>query len=93
MEDNAHRPEVQDEIRQEILPRAQAAYELYAARYREMAAAYPQVLIARRTLFQSSIDYVAALENLWRAVVPLQGYLLLEGEGSGASRQFIGEDR
>ncbi|PYV13052.1 MAG: TolC family protein [Acidobacteria bacterium] len=84
---------IAERYRQEILPRAQAAYELYAARYREMAAAYPQVLIARRTLFQSSIDYVAALENLWRAVVPLQGYLLLEGEGSGASRQFIGDDR
>ena len=37
--------------------------------------------------------FISRLLPIWRAVVPLQGYLLLEGEGSGASRQFIGDDR
>ena len=63
----------------EVIPRADQAYRLYLAKFKEMAAAYPQALIAQRTLFQASVEYVAAVENLWRAVVPLQGYLLTEG--------------
>jgi hypothetical protein len=38
--------------RWEILPRAEEGYRLYLSRYREMAAAYPQVLVAQRTLFE-----------------------------------------
>jgi outer membrane protein, heavy metal efflux system len=73
----------------EIIPRADQAYQLYLAKFKEMAAAYPQALIAQRTLFQAGIEYVSAVENLWRAVVPLQGYLLTEG--LDAPRAF--EDR
>ena len=41
--------------RTEVLPRADQSYQLYLAKFKEMAAAYPQALIAQRTLFQASI--------------------------------------
>jgi cobalt-zinc-cadmium efflux system outer membrane protein len=65
--------------RGEIVPRAEEAYNLYVARYREMAAAYPQVLIAQRTLFQVTEAYVDAVEATWRSAVQIQGFLLGEG--------------
>ncbi|MGQ0736130.1 MAG: TolC family protein, partial [Acidobacteriota bacterium] len=49
--------------RTEILPRAEEALRLYLARYREVAAAYPQVLIAQRSLFELSSRYVLSLEG------------------------------
>lgn len=63
----------------DILPPAQRAYELYLTRFREMAAAYPQVLIAQRTLFQVRIEYVGALVDLWQNVIQLRGLLLAGG--------------
>ncbi len=63
----------------ELLPRTQQAYDLYLAKYKQRAAAYPQVLIAQRTLFQLRVDYVASLENAWHAVVELRGFLLGDG--------------
>jgi outer membrane protein, heavy metal efflux system len=65
--------------RREILPRAQQAYDLYLIRFRQMAAAYPQVLIAQRTLFQARTEYVAALVELWQNVAQLRGLLLTGG--------------
>jgi outer membrane protein, heavy metal efflux system len=65
--------------KKEVVPRAEQAYQLYLAKFKEMAAAYPQALIAQRSLLQASIEYVSAVENLWKAVVPLQGYLLMDG--------------
>jgi cobalt-zinc-cadmium efflux system outer membrane protein len=61
------------------LPTAQRAYELYLRKYHEGAAAYPQVLIAQRMLFQVQVSYVAALENVWISAVTLQGLLLTDG--------------
>ncbi len=64
---------------------------MYMAKFKEMAAAYPQALIAQRTLFQASVDYVNAVENLWKAVVSLQGYLLMEGfDAPRSARETIG---
>ena len=60
--------------RSDILPRAQRAYELYLAKYREMAAPYPQVLMAQRGLLQMTEQYIDAVERAWRAVVRLQGF-------------------
>ena len=65
--------------RDEVVPRAEEAYQLYLARYRDMAAAYPQVLIAQRTLFQTTEQYVSALERTWRTAVQVQGFLLTDG--------------
>lgn len=67
---------VSEVYREEIIPKADEAYRLYAARYREMTAAYPQVLIARRTWIRVNLDYIDALESLYRAALPLQGFLL-----------------
>ena len=62
--------------RDEMLPLAEEAYRLYLARYREAAAAYPQVLIAQRTLFQLSARYLEELEMAWRAALRIQGFLV-----------------
>lgn len=61
--------------RSEILPRAEEAYRLYLSRYREMAAAYPQVLVAQRTLFEMSREYLENLNEAWQAALRLQGFL------------------
>lgn len=68
-----------DEYRTQIIPRAEQAYRLYLDRFREMAAAYPQVLIAQRTLFQTTERYLRALEEAHRAALQIQGFLLVDG--------------
>jgi cobalt-zinc-cadmium efflux system outer membrane protein len=65
--------------KKEVIPRAEEAYQLYLAKFQEMAAAYPQVLIAQRAALQAGVEYIGALENFWRAVIPLRGYLLMDG--------------
>jgi cobalt-zinc-cadmium efflux system outer membrane protein len=62
--------------RTELLPRAQHAYELYRNRYETMAAAYPQVLVSQRTLFQLQVDYVRALGELWKNAALLRHFTL-----------------
>ena len=68
-----------ERYRDRMLPRAQKAYELYLKKHQEMGAAYPQVLIAQRTLFQLQTDYIGALENLWTNSLALKGFLLTDG--------------
>ena len=65
--------------RTQIVPRAEEAHNLFLARFRETAAAYPQVLIAQRTLVQVTEAYLDALEAGWRAVVQIRGLLLMGG--------------
>jgi outer membrane protein, heavy metal efflux system len=72
----------------QIVPEAQSAYETYLKNFRTMAAAYPQVLIAERTLFQVRAEYVEALVNTWQNAVLLQGYML-----SGALDSPSGQSR
>lgn len=67
---------VASQYEKQIVPQAQNAYDTYLKNFRGMAAAYPQVLIAQRTLFQVRADYVTALINTWQSAVLLQGYLL-----------------
>jgi cobalt-zinc-cadmium efflux system outer membrane protein len=61
------------------LPHARQAYDLYLQKYNEGAAAYPQVLIAQRTLFQLEASYISALENVQINAATLQGLLLTDG--------------
>jgi cobalt-zinc-cadmium efflux system outer membrane protein len=68
-----------ESFRADILPRAEQAYTLYLARYREMGAAYPQVLVAQRGLFEMAREYLDHLDDAWRSALRLQG--LLAGEG------------
>ncbi len=68
-----------ERYRDEMIPRASRAYQLYLAKYRAMAAAYPQVLISQRTLLQLRIGYVQALRSLWMNAVGLQHFTLSGG--------------
>jgi cobalt-zinc-cadmium efflux system outer membrane protein len=61
------------------LHEARQAYELYLDSFRNRRAAWPQVLVAQRTYFQLSVDYVEALQQLRRAEVTILGLLLVEG--------------
>jgi cobalt-zinc-cadmium efflux system outer membrane protein len=60
----------------DLLPRAQHAYDLYRDRYRQMAAAYPQVLVSERTLFQLQLAYVQSLGELWQSAAQLRHFTL-----------------
>jgi len=66
----------------EMLPRAQEAYRLYQTNYQKMAAAYPQVLIPQRTLFQLEADYIQALESAWESSLLIRGF----GQADGLAR-------
>jgi len=68
-----------EKYKKRMIPRAQKAYDLYVKSYGGMAAAYPQVLISQRTLFQLQTDYIAALETLWGNSIALRGFLLTDG--------------
>lgn len=59
----------------DLLPRAQRAYELYRDRYRQMAAAYPQVLVSQRTLFELQLSYARSLGELWQSAARLRHFV------------------
>ncbi len=63
----------------DTIPTAERAYELYAKSYRERRAAWPQVLVAQRTVYQLNEDYTRSLSELRRAEVELRGLLLTGG--------------
>jgi outer membrane protein, heavy metal efflux system len=65
-----------ERYRTHVVPRAREAYRTYLANFRQMAAAYPQVLIAQRTLFQVEVEYARALIQLRESAVGLRGFLL-----------------
>jgi cobalt-zinc-cadmium efflux system outer membrane protein len=77
-----------DEYRKSILPEAREAYQLYLESFQKRRAAWPQVLVAQRTYFQISVEYIDALEELRRAEVAILGLLLVDGsdEPQAASR-------
>ncbi|MBY0507748.1 MAG: TolC family protein [Bryobacteraceae bacterium] len=68
-----------ERYRGRMIPKAQQAYELYLNSFRGMAAAYPQVLISQRNLFQLQEDYVTALVAAWQSAIDIQGLLLTGG--------------
>jgi cobalt-zinc-cadmium efflux system outer membrane protein len=68
-----------DRYKNQMIPRAQKAYEMYTKQYQDMAAAYPQVLISQRTLMQLEVSYITALENFATSSLSLQSYLLTDG--------------
>jgi len=68
-----------DRYKNQMIPRAQKAYEMYAKKYQAMASAYPQVLIAQRTLMQLEVSYISALETFATSSISLQSYLLTDG--------------
>lgn len=84
--------QVSEKYRAEIIPAARAAYEMYLSNFRQMAASYPQVLIAQRTLFQVQVEYARSLVELRRSHVSLRGFLLTGGalDAVGASGEGPG---
>jgi cobalt-zinc-cadmium efflux system outer membrane protein len=83
------------------LPEAKEAYELYLDSFRKRRAAWPQVLVAQRTYFQISVDYIEALGELRIAETAILGLLLVDGldeppaspnEGRVANREQGGPD-
>jgi cobalt-zinc-cadmium efflux system outer membrane protein len=74
----------------QVLPRARRGYQLYLAGFRQMAAAYPQALIAQRTLFQAQDDYIDALVSAWQSAIQLQGLLLTGGLDAPAGARAQG---
>ncbi len=72
----------------EILPSAQASLELAEEAYRAGETDFLQVLVARRTYFDSNLQYLFAQAELGAAQAKLDGYLLSGGldevrDGSG----------
>jgi cobalt-zinc-cadmium efflux system outer membrane protein len=88
---------VVESYRKTNLPKAREAYELYLDSFRKRRAAWPQVLVAQRTYFQISVDYVEALDERRRAEVAIRGLLLVDGldeppgPGGEGSRQKTGQ--
>ncbi len=74
----AHLEEV-NRYKNDIIPRASRAYQLYLEKYHQMSAAYPQVIISQRTLFQFEMSYILALQQVWQDAVQLQNYALSGG--------------
>jgi len=68
-----------ERYKNQMIPRAQKAYDMYMNKYHDMAAAYPQVLIAQRTLMQLDVSYVNALESFATSSLELQSFLLMDG--------------
>jgi outer membrane protein, heavy metal efflux system len=73
-----------DRYKTQMIPSAQRAYDMYLNSFRQMAAAYPQVVITQRNLFQLQEDYVTTLVSAWQRAVEIQALLITAGaEASG----------
>ncbi|MGH9353687.1 MAG: TolC family protein [Terriglobia bacterium] len=68
-----------NQYKSEMIPKATRAYQLYLNKYRQMGAAYPEVLISQRTWFQLEVSYVQTLERLWSNAIALQNFTLTNG--------------
>jgi cobalt-zinc-cadmium efflux system outer membrane protein len=68
-----------EELRDQILPDAEENLELTASGYKAGEIAFPQVLTARQTYFQSSLAYVEALVEMRKTRVEIDGLMLTGG--------------
>jgi outer membrane protein, heavy metal efflux system len=71
--------QVIEKYRTQVIPKARAAYDMYLSNFKQMAASYPQVLIAQRTLFQVQVEYARSLIALRQGMIGLRGFLLMGG--------------
>ena len=74
--------------RTKILPKARQAHELYLSNFRQMAGAYPQALVAQRTLLQLQISYITVLVQTWQRYSEIQGFLLGSETELGMPKQM-----
>ena len=70
------------EFSEEILPKAKQTFELVTRGFEKQQVGYLDLLTAQRTYFQTSLSYIDAVRDLWRAVIRIEG-LLLDGSLSG----------
>jgi cobalt-zinc-cadmium efflux system outer membrane protein len=75
-----------------VLPRAERAYNLYLASFRQMSASYPQVLIAQRTMFQVREDYLRALVDVRANAIQIEGFLLTGGLNAPRLQPFEADE-
>ncbi len=71
--------QVAEKYRTQVIPKARVGYEMYLSNFKQMAAAYPQVLIAQRTLFQVEVEYARAIIQMRQSLTALRGFLLEGG--------------
>src|SRR3984957_17004163 len=69
----------EERYRTALLPRARRAYELYLAKYQQMAQAYPQVIVSQRTLFELEVRYIDSLDRTWQNAIALKNFNLQGG--------------
>lgn len=74
--------ETVEDFRERTLGLGWRAYQLQSENFRQRRAAYPQVLVTRRTYYDLQRDYIQALRDLRRAEVEIDGMLLLDGLAS-----------
>ena len=66
-------------FRDQVIPKAGKVAELYEEQFKARRAAFPQVLVARRTVFQLNEEYNKSLKEYRRAEVEVRGLLLVDG--------------
>ena len=71
-----------DRYKNQMIPSAQRAYEMYLNSFRQMAAAYPQVVIAQRNLFQLQEEHVGALVSAWQRAAEIRTLLIAAGSAA-----------
>lgn len=71
--------DAEEQYRTQLLPLAEQSLALSQARFREMTAAYPQVLIARRRLARLRVEHNRLARELRDEAALLQGMLLSGG--------------
>jgi cobalt-zinc-cadmium efflux system outer membrane protein len=67
------------DYRENTLPKARRAFELYTDYFRRRRATWPQVIVAERTYFQYREEYLNTLVELRRAEVEIKGLLVVDG--------------
>ena len=62
--------------RTDLLPKARQGFQMYQGNFRQMAAAYPKVLMAQRNLIQMEEEYIYQLVTAWRAQIEMDSLLV-----------------
>lgn len=67
------------DYRENTLPKASRAFDLYQDYFKKRRATWPQVLVAERAYFQYREEYLNTLVELRRAEVEIKGLLVVDG--------------
>lgn len=77
-----------DQYSREILPRSQETLELAEQAYKAGEFDFLQVLIARKTFFETNLEYVNAQLSLAKALVLVEGQVLIGGLDTTRDTEF-----